>query len=146
MKQLLLNKIVWIPSGALFLIWMASLFLCSPDTRVGLDEFDGVWKTTAENYDDRFFEISDSTITFGTGDATQDIYFIHAVTKSAEDQGTVYTISYDNIEGTKFKISFYYQPSHGGVIYFKNQKDVKWTRLNSMQSKKLSDMNASKKH
>ena len=131
MKKLFLNKAVWMPFAALFLLWMASLFLCSSDARVALDEFQGVWRTTAENYADRFFEISDSTLTFGTGDGSQTIYYIRTVTKSTGDKDNVYTISYDNIEGTDFKLFFYYQPSQGGVIRFKNQEDVKWTRLNT---------------
>ncbi len=131
------------PPAALFLIWTASLFLCSADTRVALDEFQGVWKTTAENYDNRFFEISDATITFETGAGKQDIYYIRAVTKSAGDEDNVYTINYDNIEGTEFKLSFYYQEVHGGVIHFKNQKDIEWTRIDSMQSKESSNFKES---
>lgn len=130
MIKFLLNKVVWIPSGALFLIWTACLLMCSGDTRVALDEFQGIWKTTALNYDDRFFEISDSTISFGTGNGEQDIYYILAATKHTEDKDTVYTITYDNIEGIEFKLSFYYQQSNGGVIQFKNHKDIEWTRIN----------------
>lgn len=131
------------PSAALFLIWMASLLLCSGGTRIKLDEFQGVWKTTALSYDDRFFEISDSTITFGTGNGGQDIYFIRALTKRTDGKDTLYTLTYDNIEGTDFKRSFYYRQSRGGVIQFKNQEDIEWTRVNSVPGKELSDINGS---
>jgi hypothetical protein len=145
LRKSLLNKAVWMLSAALFSIWIASLFLCSANTRVALDQFEGVWKTTAKNYNDRFFEISDSTITFGTGGGNQDIYFIHSATKSSGDEGIIITLSFDNTAETQFKLSFYYKPYHGGVIYFKNQQDVKWTRVNSMQGKKWSDISESKK-
>jgi hypothetical protein len=131
------------PSATLFVIWMASLWLCSGDTRVALDEFQGVWKTTSANYDDRFFEIANTTITFGTGDGKQDIYYIRAATKRAEDKDTVYTITYENPEGTEFRLSFYYQQSRGGVIQLKNQRDIEWARINSMPGKELSEANES---
>ena len=145
LRKSLLNKALWMLSATVFLIWIASLFLCSASRSVALDEFEGVWKTTAKNYNDRFFEISDSTITFGTGDGTQDIFFIHSATKTSGDQGIIITLSFDNTADTEFKLSFYYKPYHGGVIYFKNQRDVKWARVNSMQGQKSSDISESKK-
>lgn len=131
------------PAAALLFIWMASLFMCSADTRVTLDEFQGVWQTAAVNYDDRFFEISGATITFGTGDCRQDIYYIRKATKRTADKDTVYTITCDNIEGTEFKLSFYYRQAHGAVIQFRNQKHIEWTRINSTQSKELPGINES---
>ena len=130
MNKFLRNKTIWVPSVALFSILSLSLFLCSGDNRVAPDEFLGVWKTTALNYEDRFFEISDSTITFGTGNGKKDICCIQAATKTVEDKDILYTITYANLEKTEFKLSFYYKKDHGGVIQFKNQMDVEWTRDN----------------
>ena len=130
MKNLLRNKIIWMPTVVVFFILTTSLFLCSGDPRVGIDQFLGVWETTAVNYEDRFFEIADATITFATGEGKQDICYIQAVTRTIEDKKTVYTITYDNIEGAEFKLSFYYKPARGGAIQFKNQMDVEWTRDN----------------
>ena len=73
MKKFFLNEFVWIPSATILFIWTASLWLCSTDARVALDEFQGVWKTTDANYEDRFFEISESTIAFGTGNGKQEL-------------------------------------------------------------------------
>ena len=131
------------PSAALLFMWTASLLLCGADARVALDEFQGVWKTTAVNYEDRFFEISSSTITFGTGNGKQDVYYIRAATKRIEGNDAVYTIAYDNIEGTEFKLCFYYHRSREGVIQFKNQRDIEWTRVNSRQGQELPDVNES---
>jgi hypothetical protein len=128
MNKLWQNKTIWVSTVALFFLLALSLFLCSRDTRVTLDEFVGVWNTTAINYEDRFFKISDSTIAFGIGDGKQDIYYIQAVTQTLEDKKHLYTISYENIEKTDFKLSFYYDRDAGGVIRFKNQMDIEWTR------------------
>jgi hypothetical protein len=130
MNKFLRNKTIWVPSVVLFSILSLSLLLCSGDNRVTLDEFLGVWKTTALNYEDRFFEISDSTIAFGTGNGKQDICYIQAATKTVEDKDILYTITYANLEKTEFKLSFYYKKDHGGVIQFKNQMDIEWTRDN----------------
>ena len=67
MNKFLQNKTIWVLSVVLVSILSFSLFLCRGDNRVTVDEFLGVWKTTAQNYEDRVFEISDTTITFGTG-------------------------------------------------------------------------------
>jgi hypothetical protein len=130
MNKFLRNKTIWVPSVVLFSILSLSLFLCSGDNRVTLDEFLGIWKTTALNYEDRFFEISESTLTFGTGNGKQDICYIQAATKTVEDKDILYTITYANSEKTEFKLSFYYKKDHGGVILFKNQMDIEWTRDN----------------
>ena len=128
MKKLWQNKIVWVSSVALFVFLPLFYFLCSGDSRVTLDKFLGVWKTTAANYEDRFIEITTSTIAFGIGDGKQDIYHIQAVTKVVEDKKNLYTLTFENIEETDFKLSFYYNQNSGGVIRFKNQSDIEWTR------------------
>jgi hypothetical protein len=104
------------------------LLFCSAGNRAALDEFMGVWKTTADQYEERFFEIADATITFGIGDGKQDTCYIRDVTKAVEDKGTLYTITYQNIEETDFKLSFYYKQDDGGVIQFENRMDIEWTR------------------
>ena len=122
------NKMIWASSGVLVLLVTLAIIFCSNDSRVTLDKFYGLWKTTAENYEDRFFEITDSTIAFGIGNGKQDIYYIQAVTKTVEDKQNLYTITCENIEETDFKLSFYYDRNAGGVIRFKNQMDIEWTR------------------
>ena len=128
MNKLWQNKILWASSGVLFLFVCLSIIFCSKDSHVTLDEFCGLWETSAENYEDRFFEITDSTIAFGIGNDKQDIYYIQAVTKTVEDKKNLYTITYEDIEETDFQLSFYYERNAGGVIRFKNQSDIEWTR------------------
>ncbi len=87
----------------------------------------GVWKTAAPKYADRFLELRKTTISFGTGG--QDFYTrtIVAVEKRRQDDNRLYTVFYVNSEG-EYKFSFYYEPVSGGVIRYKNQKSIAWSR------------------
>ena len=128
MNKLWQNKFIWASSGVLVLFISLSIIFCSKDSRVALDEFYGVWKTSAVNYEDRFFEITDSTIAFGIGNGKQNIFYIQEATKTAEDNKSLYTITYEDIQKTDFQLSFYYDRKAVGIIRFKNQSDIEWTR------------------
>jgi len=90
----------------------------------------GVWKTSATEYADRFFEIKRDQVIFGTGEGKSDIYPITKIEigKLPETEGTLFTILYKNIEGQKYKFSFYYDPTNQGTIRFKNQKEMVWIK------------------
>ncbi len=89
--------------------------------------FFGEWITSNSKYKDRFFELTEVTITFGVGGDKINVYFILSIEKDTQDN-TYYTISYRNLNGMKFKTSFYYDPEKEDVIRFKNQMDVEWVR------------------
>jgi len=40
----------------------------------------------------------------------------------------LYNIYYENLKSQEFKLSFYYDPSNGGVIRFKNQGKIEWRK------------------
>ncbi|UCF92817.1 MAG: hypothetical protein JSW39_01275 [Desulfobacterales bacterium] len=89
----------------------------------------GHWETTDSRYQDRFFEVSHATLAFGTGRGGVERYSIAGVEKASEGNGSHYTIHYNDEEGSDYKISFYYDPTNGGAIRFKNQKQIRWTRI-----------------
>jgi hypothetical protein len=90
----------------------------------------GVWKTSAPQYEDRFFEMKKDEIIFGTGPGTFDSHVINKVEmgKVRGEEGKLYTIYYKNQEGVEDKFSFYYNPGKGGAIRFKNQEKIVWTK------------------
>jgi hypothetical protein len=104
-------------------------FQCGKN-RTAPDHLIGVWKTSEPKYEDRFFEIDRSTITFGIGEGNIDTHSITniEIEKVAEAKGNLYTIYYKNKEGEESKFSFYYNPTDHGVIRFKNQDQIVWTR------------------
>ena len=92
------------------------------------DRMIGRWTTSEPRYTDRFFEISQTTFTYGIGGDKKDVCIISSIEKSVQGNTTLYTIKYRNVDGIKYIRSFYYFPGNGGVIKFKNQKDIKWTK------------------
>lgn len=90
----------------------------------------GMWKSSAPKYSECFFELTENTIILGTREKT---ITTHAITnikteKISEEKSILYAISYTNQEGQKYKLSFYYDPANGGVIRFKNQQNIVWTK------------------
>jgi hypothetical protein len=129
-QKILHHKLHWIALVGFSLVLMSTLFLCIRETDVPIDSFLGVWKTSAPKYKDRFFKITKSTITFGTGNGNSKKFIFARVSKTVEEKNTVYTISYNDDEGADFKLAFYYTPQNKGVIRFKNQQEIEWARIN----------------
>ncbi len=104
-------------------------FQCSK-TKTNPDDLMGVWKTDDPKYADRSFEIERSSITFTIGEGTFDTHPITniEIEKGVDPKGSLYTIYYKDREGQEFKFSFYYSPSDHGVIRFKNQEQIVWTK------------------
>ena len=94
------------------------------------DELVGVWKTTSPRYEDRFFEISEDLIVFGTGGRNTEAHPILSIREALEDERLLYAISYESAEGEEYGFFFYYDPAGSGVIRFKNQQDMAWTAVN----------------
>lgn len=88
----------------------------------------GVWKTVSPQYADRFFEIANTRISFGTGDGNIESYPIVAVEEVREGHAMLYTISYRNHDGQAYRFSFYHDSSDASVIRLKHQRASLWTR------------------
>ena len=121
-------KLKWIVILAIILV-AASFFTFFPIKNKDVPEnLIGKWTTSEPRYQDRFFEITKKTFTYGLGEDKEDINFISSIEKSLEGNHILYTINYKNKDGSAFTRSFYYKSSNGDVITFKNQKDIKWTK------------------
>ena len=92
------------------------------------DELVGTWKTSAPKYVDRSFEIRKNVIILGTGQGNTDLHPISNIQEARDGEAIFYTISYVNYEGRPDRFSFHYDPARGGVIRFKNQQRIEWTR------------------
>ncbi len=94
------------------------------------DELVGVWKTSAPNYADRYFELKKDAIIFGTGKGSASVNAILKVEEVREEKEKVvlYVIHYTNEGGKDYLLSFYYDPTDAGRIRFKNQMQIEWTR------------------
>ncbi len=92
------------------------------------DKLIGVWKTSEPRYSERFFELRKGIIVFGTGGDSISTYPITDVNKVVEKGKTLFTIYYANKAGQEYQLSFYYEEANGGLIRFKNQKQIVWKK------------------
>jgi hypothetical protein len=89
----------------------------------------GVWKTVDPRYEDRYFELTAGTVTLAMGEDSKESYPIQTFEKSQEMGATLYSLTYRNlVEGITDTLSFYYEPREGGVIRFKNQRNIEWKK------------------
>ncbi len=87
-------KLKWIVIVALILIG-ASIFVFYPGKNKDIPEdLIGKWTTSEPRYQDRFFEITKETLTYGLGGDRKDIYFISSMKKSLEGNDILYTITF----------------------------------------------------
>jgi hypothetical protein len=116
------------PSIVIVIVFLAALIGCGGErTKSVPDELVGVWRTTAPKYADRFLKLTRTAIIFGTGGEGSYARTVVAVEKSREDGDTLYTVFYVDAEG-EYKLAFYYESQNGGVIRYKNQRAIAWTR------------------
>lgn len=98
-------------------------------------EIVGVWESPAPKYKDCTLELTKEFVVFTSGEFQDhiDVNFIVKVEKKPERNHVLYTIHYENLEEQKYKFSFYYYPSKGGVMRLKNQKRIEWKKVRSIE-------------
>ncbi len=91
----------------------------------------GVWETSEPKYEGCFFELRKDKISFANK-AHLESFVIHKVSKikitTPRAEKLLCTVYYKGSEGQEYNFSFYYDPSDGGSIRFKNQTTIKWVR------------------
>lgn len=119
-------KFIFIP---IFVLTIISAILFFPRQQPKFsDNLFGTWTTSEQKYTDRFFELSQNTVTFGIGKNKTNVYNISKIEKVVQDNEVLYTIKYHSSDGVQYSLSFYYDATNGGVIKFKNQKHILWTK------------------
>jgi hypothetical protein len=89
----------------------------------------GVWKTTHPKYADRFFEIrNDRILIFGTGDGAFELHALEEIEVGHEEGFVLYRLTHLNHHGQRYTLALLYEPAHGGLLRFKNQRDVAWKK------------------
>jgi hypothetical protein len=96
------------------------------------DELIGVWRTSAEKYENCYLELRKDLIIFVNEDVLGHLISnsISKIEKVQKNKGILYSIYYESEEGQTDKISFHYDPSEGGIIRLKNQDKIEWRKEN----------------
>jgi hypothetical protein len=91
----------------------------------------GVWETSAPKYEGCFFELTKDKVSFANR-AHLESFVIHEISKikitTPKVEKLLCTVYYQGSEGQKYEFAFYYDPSDGGSIRFKNQITIKWVK------------------
>lgn len=102
----------------------------SKDSRIVPIELRGVWKTSAPKYKDCYFELTENEIIF-TNENYLDKMQINSISnieKIIPGKRILYTVNYRDHNDQNYELSFYYNPSTGGTIRFKNQQQIEWKK------------------
>ena len=112
--------------SCLLALWLCAACTSQPESTPS--HLLGVWQTTAEGYTDRYMFINEHRIGFGTSAVTADGYVITQIDESREGTNTLFVLSYQGEDQTKYQLAFFYEPAAGGRIIYKNQDHLVWTR------------------
>lgn len=116
--------ITWLVSALLL-----ALVACQQEkTSSPPDHLIGTWRTSDPKYAARYLNISHDTIVFGVGGDESHSYRITDTTTVLAEDHFLYTISYVNEEGQRYKLSLIYEPHKEGVIRLKNRKQYEWKK------------------
>ena len=119
------------PRQNFFLLWLILTFAAACASEKGTavpDRLVGLWKTAAPKYSGRFLRITAESIVLGAGEGRTNIHPIVGVKEKQKEGANLYTISYLNDDGQEYRLSLYMDPTREGVIRFKNQPGILWTK------------------
>ena len=112
--------------SCLLALWLCAA--CASEPEATPSYLLGVWETAAEGYRDQHMFIDAHRIGFGTSAAAADGYVITHIDESREGTKTLFVVSYQGEDQTKYQLAFFYEPASGGRIIYKNQDHLVWTR------------------
>jgi hypothetical protein len=112
--------------GLLPVLWLC--VACAPEPDQAPSYLIGVWETKSDGYADQHIFLDQTRIGFGTSALTADGYRITKIDESREGAKTLFVVSYQDADQTKYQLAFYYEPSGGGRITFKNQDHLIWIK------------------
>ncbi len=86
----------------------------------------GRWATSEPRYADRFFEIQDEMLRFGTGGDDSEMYSIARVGTEPHPRGRLFRVTY-LVDGEELLFAFHYDAANS-TIRLHNQSDFEWTK------------------
>ena len=88
----------------------------------------GQWQTETGPYADDTLEILSDRIIFRSKDDTGQVYTISSVREGVEQGRVTYSILYHGADLEPQELMLYYQPAGNGVVIFRHQPQLKWTK------------------
>ncbi len=127
LKEIVKKKPFWI---VVLIVVVIVLFMrTGPDAVIEIPkELHGEWVTTHPKYADRFIQFDKRLITISTSEKDFDLYAVLNIEKTDLNNGWLYDVSYREPPNSELTFSFSYDPSNGGVVRLKNQKNIEWKK------------------
>ena len=82
-----------------------------------------VWRTSAPGYRDRYFELRDGWLMFGTSRYFSSMHQIEKVVSDPTEDGTRYTIEYRADDGSSYTLEIVYLPGSPARLRVGQQRD-----------------------
>lgn len=126
----------YLPYVVIIMVILAPLLHDPPRNNTVPPYLLGAWKSDTPGYKDRFMIFTEHSVVFGTGGLSGEVYAVDEVETSpvtvgapgSSDKRELFTIRYMRMDKLKMDLWFYYDPPPRGIITFKNQEQLKWTR------------------
>jgi hypothetical protein len=117
--------------GVLIVI-AASRFLFSRhqgEMRAVPERYQGEWVTVAEGFSDRFLELRDRSITFGTGGVSSQTFEVTGFDEDRRADGTIAaTVYFRSVDGGVYRRQFTYSSGELKSLIFTHQPEVVWVQ------------------
>jgi len=90
----------------------------------------GTWVTQDSRYKDRYLEITEGEIIFGTGEDKPNTFFIDSFKKETRASIAEWTFFCQNIEETLFEIVIFYNAgTKNASITLRNKEEIVWHKV-----------------
>ncbi|MBZ5566961.1 MAG: hypothetical protein LAN64_03830 [Acidobacteriia bacterium] len=111
---------------ALIVVLLVSCLACNRGIKSPPQELLGVWTTDVPAYQGRYLKFEKDYVLFGVGqDASPTIQPILSIDVRQDGKQTVYTVHSVDADGAH-EFVFFFDPSDGGALRIKNQREVVW--------------------
>ena len=112
----------------LVLVLLVCCLACHRRIKSPPTELLGVWTTDAPTYEGRYLKFEKDYVLFGfSQDTSPAIQRILKIDVRQDGKQTIYTLHSVDAEGAH-ELVFVYDPSDGGALRIKNQRDVVWKK------------------
>lgn len=90
----------------------------------------GSWATQATRYEDRYIEIKETELIFGTGAGIPEVFFIEKIKEKKAGEFVEWTFYCKTVENVPTDIVLFYTTIADGVHFeLRNKRQVHWVKL-----------------
>ncbi len=94
----------------------------------------GIWATDNARYKDRFIEIDENRIAFGTGSDSSNVFYVEKIRKVTKDSTERWIFHCTDIEGSPFEFAMHFQTgSDEKLLMLRNMEEIIWYKADQFE-------------